>query len=141
MTITLNGKAMELCYKTRLVQQFEERMKVENTVNFWTSAAQNEDLRVLATALLVFSNGELQKLDDAYDAMDEYMESDEGACVSTLYLDLLQEINAKGFFGPKMSRAELAEKMAAPVIDVGSMLDKVAANMADQMVSQTTGHS
>lgn len=139
MYLTANDKTVELNFKTRLVQQFEERMKVENSQNFWVKAAQDENLKAIATALLVFSDKALHTLDDAYDFIDDYLEA--GGTVSGLYLELVTGINEKGFFGPKMPPEDVKAKLEAPLVDMGMLMDKVAGNMADQMVAQTPGRS
>ena len=139
MYLTANDKTVELHFKTRLVQQFEERMKVENSQNFWVKAAQDENLKVIATALLVFSDKALHTLDDAYDFIDAYLEA--GGTVSGLYLELVTGINEKGFFGQKMTPAEVQARLEAPLVDMAMLMDKVAGNMADQMVGQTPGRS
>lgn len=136
MLLNANDLTLELTFKTRLVQLFEERMKVENSQNFWLRAAQDENLKVLATALLIFSDKALKTMDDAYAFIDAYLDAGESTTISGLYFELLSGINAKGFFGRKMSGTELRERLEAPVVEMQGLMDKVADNVAAEMLSR-----
>lgn len=138
MILKAKDTALELFFKTRLVQQFEERMQVENSQNFWIRSAQDENLKVLATALQVFSDHALETMEDAYAFIDAYLDADKEATVSGLYLELLRGINEKGFFGQKMTPEALRERLEAPVIEMRGLMDKVADKVTAEMMSRAS---
>lgn len=76
-------------------------IKVENSQNFWLRSAQDENLKALATALLVFSDKEPKTIEDAYAFIDAYWDAGGEATVSGLYFELLCGINEKGFSGKR----------------------------------------
>ena len=119
MLLTAGTKELELKCKTRLMLQLEERLHITDTQAFWQKAAQDGNIRVLCTALLVLSDKGLKTMDDAMDFIDSYLES--GKTVSGLYLELLGEINQMGFFGRKMTEAQLEELLEAPVVQMSEI--------------------
>ncbi len=140
MLIATKEKEVELKLKTRLMLLLEERLHIEDTQLFWQKAAQAGNIRVLTTAVLILSDGALKKLEDAADLLDAYLEENSEASVQDLYIDLLTEINERGFFGRKMTEAQLEELLEAPVVQMseitGRVADKLAAEMAQQAVSE-----
>lgn len=141
MTLTANEKTVTFVYKTRLVQQFEERMKVENVQQFWTRAMQEENIKILATALLVFSDKAIKTLDEAQDFIDAYLDGTSDGSIQALYADLIEDINAKGFFGQRMEREALLNKLNAPVMDMNTIFEKVADELAGELLLQARGQA
>lgn len=132
--IIAGDKELELKCKTRLMLQLEERLHVTDARAYWQRAAQDGNLHVLCTALLVLSDKGLKTMDDAMDYLDGYLAG--GKTVAELYAALITEMNQMGFFGRKMTAKEVEELLAAPVMQLGTITDRVADRLADEMAQQ-----
>ena len=143
-TITL-----ELHIKTRLMEAFEERFNIEDIEEFWKKAAQGPSLKTLRVALVTFSDGALKNVNDADDFIDDYL-AQEGKTVETdgkpvetiytvetLYAEIIQEINAKGFFKVRMTPEELTKFMESPALDMDQIVSDMMKEVGKSYISET----
>ena len=123
MLIATKEKEVELKLKTRLMLLLEERLHIEDTQLFWQKAAQAGNIRVLTTAILILSDGVLKKLEDAADLLDAYLDENSEVSVQNLYIDLLTEINERGFFGQKMTKERLKAWLEEPALEFNEIVN------------------
>lgn len=147
MITTASGKELELHFKTRLMERFEERFNIKDAMRFWKEAANGPSLQVIEVALVTFSDGALKDINEAADFIDDYT-AQAGKTVYTLYGEIIQEINEKGFFKAKLSPEELTEQLEAPILDMAEIVNKAVTEAgkgwlseAGQNKSQNSGQS
>ena len=139
MLIVTKEKEIELKLKTRLMLLLEERLHIEDTQLFWQKAAQAGNIRILTTAVLILSDGALKKLEDAADLLDAYLEENSEVSVQNLYIDLLTEINERGFFGRKMTKERLKAWLEEPALELGEIVNRAVVKVAEGMVASELG--
>lgn len=135
MIITANGNELELKFKTRLMEHFEERFKIDNIMDFWKKAAGGPSLQVLEVALVTFSDGALKDINVAADFIDDYTEQ-EGKTVYTLYEELITEINEKGFFKAKLTPEALAQELESPILNMTDIVNKAVTEAGKGWLSE-----
>lgn len=135
MIITANGKELELHFKTRLMERFEERFKIKDYMKFWKEAANGPSLQVLEVALVTFSDGTIKDINEAADFIDDYTAQD-GKTAYDLYGEIVQEINKKGFFKGKLSAEELTAELESPILDMSEIVNKAVAEAGKDWLSE-----
>ncbi|HCA28909.1 MAG TPA: hypothetical protein DEP23_04725 [Ruminococcaceae bacterium] len=133
MIITANGKEIELRFKTRLMERFEERFGIKDYMKFWKEAANGPSLKVLEIALVTFSDGAIKDVSAAADFIDEYTAQD-GKTVYTLYGEIIQGINDNGFFKGKLTADELKAEMESPILDMTEIVNKALSDVSKEYV-------
>lgn len=139
MLIATKEKEVELKLKTRLMLLLEERLHIEDTQLFWQKAAQAGNIRVLTTAILILSDGVLKKLEDAADLLDAYLDENSEVSVQNLYIDLLTEINERGFFGQKMTKERLKAWLEEPALEFNEIVNRAVDKVAEGMMASELG--
>lgn len=134
MIITASGKELELHFKTRLMERFEERFKIKDYMKFWKEAANGPSLQVLEVALVTFSEGVIKTIDEAADFIDEYTQG--GKTVYDLYGEIIQEINEKGFFKGKLTADQLKAELESPILDMSEIVNKAVAEAGKDWLSE-----
>jgi hypothetical protein len=136
MITTASGKELELHFKTRLMEHFEERFKIKDTMKFWKEAANGPSIKVLEVALTTFSDGTIKDVNEAADFIDDYTAQD-GKTVYTLYEEIIQEINDKGFFKEKLTADKLEAELKSPILDMEAIVNKALSEIGKEYLSET----
>lgn len=135
MIITASGRELDLHFKTRLMERFEERFNIKDYMKFWKEAANGPSLKVLEVALVTFSDGAIKNIDEAADFIDDYTAQD-GKTAYNLYGEIIQEINEKGFFKGKLPAEELAAELESPILDMSEIVNKAVAEAGKDWISE-----
>ena len=115
-------KELELNFKTVAMLKFEDDNHIKDPDNFWRTAAQRKDLKIMGKALVVFSGGTLKGQSDAYEFMDDYLSA--GHTIADMYNEFVTELNEKGFFGhKKMDSEAISAELAAPPINTNEIFN------------------
>lgn len=136
MITTASGKELDLCFKTRSMEHFEERFSIKNSMDFWKEAAAGPSLKVLEIVLVEFSNGAIKDVNAAADFIDDYIAQD-GKTTESLYLEIIQEINAKGFFKEKLTAAELSAELETPVLNMAEIVNRAVQEAGKEYITET----
>lgn len=134
MITTASGKTLDLCFKTRIMEHFEERFSIKNAMDFWKEAMQGPSLKVLESALVEFSNGEIKNVNEAADFIDDYIAQD-GKTVETLYSEIIGEINEKGFFRAKLTADELKAELETPILNIAEIVNKAVTEAGKEYIT------
>ena len=76
---------------------------------------------------------------DAADLLDAYLEENSEVSVQNLYIDLLTEINERGFFGRKMTKERLKAWLEEPALELGEIVNRAVDKVAEGMVASELG--
>lgn len=136
MITTASGKTLDLCFKTRIMERFEERFSIKNAMDFWKEAMQGPSLKVLEIALVEFSDGAIKDVNDAADFIDDYIAQD-GKTVETLYSEIIQAINEKGFFKEKLTAEALEAELKTPVLNMAEIVNRAITEAGKEYITGT----
>ncbi|HEX3018616.1 MAG TPA: hypothetical protein VHP31_12300 [Caproicibacter sp.] len=142
-------RELDLKFKTRLMEHFEERFAIKDIQEFWKKAAQGPSLKVLEIALVEFSDGAIKDVNAAADFIDDYIAQDGKTVetdgkpveifytVETLYAEIIQEINDKGFFKTRMTPEELKTFLESPSLDMQQIINDAVKEAGKTWVAGT----
>lgn len=97
-------------------------LKCENLNKTLVQGAQKEDYEMLAKVIRVFSDDKIV-VDDAYACMDNYCK-ETGESRYEMFLKLIEEISAAGFFKQRLTLKQIREQAEASDIDLDDLTEE-----------------
>ena len=131
MLLKTKNTEFETEYTIGAYTRLKKELKCDNLRTALLVAAKSEDYETFARSIMAFSGGHINRMDDAYMAIDTYVFENES------FIQLVAEIGEAGFFKEKRTPEELRKMAEAP--DLAIDMDALTAEAVRMFRGEALG--
>lgn len=136
MLLKTKNTEFETEYTIGAYTRLKKELKCDNLRTALLVAAKSEDYETFARSIMAFSGGHINRMDDAYMAIDTYIFENESTYFEA-FIQLVAEIGEAGFFKEKRTPEELRKMAEAP--DLAIDMDALTAEAVRMFRGEALG--
>lgn len=136
MILETENKKINLVYRTRNIVNVTNLLKGKNFEELYFEASNTNDIEALSKIIFAFAEdvdsgiSAFKSSEEVYDFIDKY-KAEKQKSYQDLFKEIAEDINEQGFFIKRMTKEELANKIANPL---GLNMEEIIKNSTEKAV-------